>query len=189
MDGADVRIADDTDDDGRGEILVKGPHVFQGYHGLEEETDDSFEDGWFKTGDLGTIDDDGFLTISGRAKEIIVTSSGKNITPTNIEEKIAESGAVEQAVVVGDDRPYLVALVQVKDESPDPDDEDLRGDVEQAIEKANGDLSKIEQVKKFAILDRPLSQEEGELTPTMKVKREKVQENFADRIDALYDED
>jgi long-chain acyl-CoA synthetase len=189
MDGAEVRIADDTDDDGRGEILVKGPHVFQGYHGLEEETDDSFEDGWFKTGDLGTIDDDGFLTISGRAKEIIVTSSGKNITPTNIEEKIAKSGVVEQAVVVGDDRPYLVALVQVKDESPDPDDEDLRGDVEQAIEKANGDLSKIEQVKKFAILDRPLSQEEGELTPTMKVKREKVQENFADPIDALYDED
>src|SRR4051794_15296166 len=189
MDGAEIRIADDTDDDGRGEILVKGPHVFQGYHGLEEETDDSFEDGWFKTGDLGTIDDDGFLTISGRAKEIIVTSSGKNITPTNIEEKIAESDGVERAVVFGDDRPYLVALIQVADDGADPDDQKLRDEVEKAVDAANGDLAKIEQVKKFAILDRPLSQDEGELTPTMKVKREKVYENFSELIDSLYDGD
>ncbi|HKP91498.1 MAG TPA: long-chain fatty acid--CoA ligase [Thermoleophilaceae bacterium] len=189
MDGAEIRISDDSDDDGRGEILVKGPHVFQGYHGLEKETDEAFEDGWFKTGDLGTIDDDGFLSISGRAKEIIVTSSGKNITPTNIEAKIAESDVVEQAVVIGDDRPYLVALVQVTDEKPDPDDEDLRGKVQDAVDSANGDVSKIEQVKKFAILDRPLSQEEGELTPTMKIKREQVAENFGEQIDALYDGD
>jgi long-chain acyl-CoA synthetase len=189
LDGAEVRIADDTDDEGRGEILVKGAHVFQGYHGLEEETDESFDDGWFKTGDLGTIDDDGFLTVSGRAKEIVVTSSGKNITPTNIEEKIAESDAVEQAVVFGDDRPYLVALVQAGEDGADPDDEKLRDEVQKAIDSANEDLAKIEQVKKFALLDRPLSQDEGELTPTMKVKREKVYENFEERIDSLYDED
>jgi long-chain acyl-CoA synthetase len=189
LEGVEVRIADDTDDDGRGEILVRGPHVFQGYHGLEEETDETFEDGWFKTGDLGSLDDDGFLTVSGRAKEIIVTSSGKNITPTNIEGKIAESGVVEQAVVFGDDRPYLVALVQVSDDGADPEDEGLREKVQEAIDSANGDLAKIEQVKKFAILDRPLSQDEGELTPTMKIKREKVYENFSERIDSLYDDD
>ena len=187
--GTEVRIADDKDDDGRGEILVKGPHVFQGYHGLEEQTDESFDDGWFKTGDLGSIDEDGFLTVTGRAKEIIVTSSGKNITPTNIERKIADSEHVEQAIVVGDDRPYLVALVQVADGDADPDDADVRAKVEEAIEAANADLARVEQVKKFAILDRALKQEEGELTPTMKVKREKVYENFSEQIDSLYDDD
>jgi long-chain acyl-CoA synthetase len=187
--GAEARIADDTDDEGRGEILVKGPHVFQGYHGLEDETRESFDGDWFKTGDLGQIDDDGFLTVTGRTKEIIVTSSGKNITPTTIEEKISDSEHVSQAIVYGDDRPYLVALIEPEDDGAGPDDEDLRGRVEQAIESANSDLAKIEQVKKFAILDRKLSQEEGELTPTMKVKREKVYENFGETIDSLYDDD
>jgi long-chain acyl-CoA synthetase len=197
--GTELKIAapeqdeDDGDDDGReegvGEILVKGPHVFQGYYGLEDKTDEVFEDGWFKTGDLGKVDDDGFVTISGRAKEIIVTSSGKNITPTNIEEKIARSDRVEQAIVIGDDRNYLVALIDTGDGDVDPDDEGLRSEIEQAVEAANKDLSKIEQVKKFAILPRSLSQEEGELTPTMKVKREKVEENFSELIDELYDGD
>jgi long-chain acyl-CoA synthetase len=187
--GTEIRIADDKDDEGRGEILVKGPHVFQGYHNLEEETNDSFDGEWFKTGDLGSLDDDGFLTVTGRTKEIIVTSSGKNITPTNIESKIADGDGISQAVVYGDDRPYLVALVEVDDDSPDPDDSELRDKVEKAIDAANSDLAKIEQVKKFAILERPLSQEEGELTPTMKVKREKVYENFSEQIDSLYDGD
>jgi long-chain acyl-CoA synthetase len=180
---SEVRIADDTDDEGVGEVLVKGPHVFQGYHGLDEETNESFDGEWFKTGDLGKLDDDGFLTISGRAKEIIVTSSGKNITPTEIEKKISEASGISQAVVVGDDRPYLVALVEVEDDSLDKDD------VQKAIDSANSDLAKIEQVKKFEILDRPLSQEEGELTPTMKVKREAVYEHFSEQIDSLYDDD
>jgi long-chain acyl-CoA synthetase len=181
--GTELRIAEgDGDEDGKGEILVKGPHVFQGYHGLEDKTDEVFDGDWFKTGDLGSIDDDGFVTITGRAKEIIVTSSGKNITPTNIEEKIEKSDAVEHAVVIGDDRKYLVALIEA-----DEGDEDA---VQKAIDSANEDLSKIEQVKKFAILDRPLSQEEGELTPTMKLKREKIEENFSEQIDSLYgDED
>jgi long-chain acyl-CoA synthetase len=193
--GCEVKIAepddDDDSEDGRGEILVKGPNVFQGYHGLEDETKEVLdEDGWFHTGDLGTIDEDGFLTIAGRTKEIIVTSSGKNITPTNIEEKITNSEIVSQAVVVGDDRPYLVALIELDEENTDGDDKDsARDDVQKAIDKANEDLAKIEQVKKFTILDRPLSQDEGELTPTLKVKREKVYENFEDEINALYDDD
>src|SRR5207248_647754 len=144
--GTEVRIADDKDEDGRGEILVKGPHVFQGYHGLDEETKESFDDSWFKTGDLGTMDDDGYLKVTGRAKEIIVTSSGKNVTPTNIEEKIESSGAVEQAVVVGDDRPYLVALIVPKDGADE-------SKVQDAVDASNKDLAKIEQVKKFKLLE------------------------------------
>jgi long-chain acyl-CoA synthetase len=185
--GSEVKIDEDTDDEGRGEILVKGPHVFQGYHGLEDETKEVLsDDGWFKTGDLGTLDDEGFLTIAGRTKEIIVTSSGKNITPTYIEEKITDSAVVSQAVVYGDDRPYLVALIEVDEDNADGD---ARDEVQKAIDQANSDLAKIEQVKKFEILDRPLSQDEGELTPTLKVKREKVYENFQEELDALYDDD
>jgi long-chain acyl-CoA synthetase len=186
--GAEIRIADDKDDEGRGEILVRGPHVFRGYHNLDEETNDSFDDDWFKTGDLGSLDDDGFLTVTGRTKEIIVTSSGKNITPTNIESKIADGDGISQAVVYGDDRPYLVALIEVDDDNPDPGDSGLRDKVQKAVDAANSDLAKIEQVKKFAILDRPLSQEEGELTPTMKVKREKVYESFSEQIDSIYED-
>ena len=179
--GAEIKIAEDTDDEGRGEILVKGPHVFRGYHGLEDKTAEVFDDGWFKTGDLGTLNDDGYLHVTGRAKEIIVTSSGKNITPTNIEEKLGDSPAVEQAIVYGDDRPYLVALIV-------PSDGADESKLQEAVDAANGDLAKIEQVKKFKMLDRPLSQEEGELTPTMKVKREKVYEHFSDDLDGLYDD-
>jgi long-chain acyl-CoA synthetase len=181
---------DEDEDDGRGELLVKGPHVFQGYHGLEDETKEVLDgDGWFRTGDLATIDDEGFITIAGRTKEIIVTSSGKNITPTNIEEKIADSPLISQAVVYGDDRPYLVALVTLDEDNTDGDKDAARDDVQKAIDEANKDLAKIEQVKKFTILDRDLSQDEDELTPTLKIKREKVYENFQDEIDALYDDD
>src|SRR4051794_40888739 len=140
--GTDVKIDESEGEEEGGEILVRGPHVFQGYHGLEEETKEVLdEDGWFHTGDLGEIDDEGFIKIAGRAKEIIVTSSGKNITPTNIEEKIADSKAVAQAVVVGDDRPYLVALIV-----PDGKSEDGDGDgpdeaaIQKAIDEANKDL-------------------------------------------------
>ena len=180
--GCEIKIDDDTDDEGRGEILIKGPHIFQGYHGLEEETSESFDGEWFKTGDLGRIDDDGFLTIAGRTKEIIVTSSGKNITPTNIEEKLAQHSSVSQAVVYGDDRPYLVALIETDGDAGEDE-------VQQAVDEANGDLAKIEQVKKFHILDRELSQDEGELTPTLKLKRPVVYENWQEEIDALYDDE
>src|SRR5215217_1940542 len=182
VEGSEVKLADDTDDEGRAELLVKGPHVFQGYHNLEDETSESFDGEWFKTGDLATIDDDGFITIAGRTKEIIVTSSGKNITPTNIEEKIEQHSSVSQAVVYGDDRPYLVALIEADDGAGEDE-------VQKAIDQANDDLAKIEQVKKFKILERELSQDEGELTPTLKLKREVVYENFSEEIDSLYDDD
>jgi long-chain acyl-CoA synthetase len=180
--GTEIKIADDKDDDGRGEILVKGPHVFQGYHNREEETAEDFDGEWFKTGDLGTLDEEGFLTIAGRTKEIIVTSSGKNITPTNIEEKLEKSSDISQAVVYGDERKYLVALIV-----PDGDADEAA--IQKAVDDANTDLANIEQVKKFHVLDRELSQDEGELTPTMKVKREQVYQNFSEELDALYDED
>jgi long-chain acyl-CoA synthetase len=180
MPGTDVKIGDEN------EILVRGPHVFQGYRGLEDETKEVLDDdGWFHTGDLGEIDDEGFLKISGRTKEIIVTSSGKNITPTNIEEMIAKSPAVSQAIVVGDDRPYLVALIAPGEKGDDEDGPDEAA-IQKAIDEANADLANIEQVKKFKVLPRELSQEEGELTPTLKVKREKVYENFEDEIKELY---
>jgi long-chain acyl-CoA synthetase len=182
VEGSEVKLADDKDDEGRAELLIKGPHVFQGYHNLDDETNDSFDGEWFKTGDLATIDDDGFVTIAGRTKEIIVTSSGKNITPTNIEEKIAQHSSVSQAVVYGDDRPYLVALIEADDGAGEDE-------VQKAIDEANKDLAKIEQVKKFKIIDRELSQDEGELTPTLKLKREKVYENFEEEINSLYDDD
>jgi long-chain acyl-CoA synthetase len=197
--GSEVRIADED-----GEILIRGPHVFQGYHNLEEETkEDLDEDGWYHTGDIGELDDDGFLTITGRKKDIIVTSSGKNIASGYIENKIAASRWVSHAVVYGDDKPYLVALVTLdQDErdalleeagSSDGDDiatdDKVRAKIEEAIDAANEDLARVEQVKKFTIIDRELSQEEGEVTPTMKVKRNVVYENFESEFEALYEDD
>jgi long-chain acyl-CoA synthetase len=165
-----------------GEVWVKGPQVFRGYRNREEDTRESLDDdGWFHTGDLGELDDDGFLRITGRMKDIIVTSSGKNITPSNIENKLSDHPKIEHAVVFGDDRPYLVALIV-------PDGELDKDEAQKAIDEANDEFAKIEQIKKFAIADRSLSQDEDELTPTMKVKRNNVYENFQEQIDGLYDD-
>jgi long-chain acyl-CoA synthetase len=197
--GTEVRIGDED-----GEVLVRGPHVFQGYHGMEEETkEDLDEDGWYHTGDVGELDDDGFLSITGRKKDIIVTSSGKNIASGYIENKIAASRWISHAVVYGDDKPYLVALVTLDQEERDAllekagtsdgddiaGDESVRKEIEKAIEAANNDLARVEQIKKFTIVDRELSQEDGEITPTMKVKRNVVYEHFEDEFEGLYDED
>ena len=196
---------DEGEADTGGEILVRGPHVFKGYYQREEETKEALDDdGWFHTGDLGRLDEDGFLSITGRTKDIIVTSSGKNITPSNIENAIKDSRWISEAVVYGDDRQYLVALVTLDEDEADDlaeradvepdlakmaDNEKVREEIEKAIEKANQEFSRIEQVKKFTILDRELSQDEGELTPTMKVKRNVVYEREQERFDALYDDD
>jgi long-chain acyl-CoA synthetase len=204
LDGCEVKIGDppgdddgeEADEDAGGEILVRGPNVFRGYYNREEDTAEVLDDdGWFHTGDLGRLDEDGFLSITGRTKDIVVTSSGKNITPTNIENALKESPLISEAVVYGDDRQYLTALITLDPDEVDGDlaaaaeDDGVRSRVEEAVEKANGRFSRIEQVKKFDILDRELSQEEGELTPTMKVKRSVVYENHAERFDALYDDD
>jgi long-chain acyl-CoA synthetase len=193
--GCEVRIADD------GEILVKGPNVFQGYHKNPEATAETIVDGWLHTGDLGEIDSQGFIKITGRKKDIIITAGGKNITPANLEAEIKQHPLVSQCVVVGDRRPYLVALVtldpeeavkhaQENDLSEDPaqlaQNSDVKASIEAHVEKINQNFARVEQVKKIAILPQDLSQESGELTPTLKVKRAVVASKHEDAIEQLY---
>ncbi len=193
--GCEVKIAED------GEILVKGPNVFQGYYKNEEATRETIVDGWLHTGDIGEMDPDGFIKITGRKKDIIITAGGKNITPANLEAEIKQHPLVSQCVVVGDRRPYLVALVtldpeevvkyaQEHDLTPDPEqlaaNPEIRASLEEHVEKINERFARVEQVKKIEILPRDLSQEGGELTPTLKVKRAVVAEKYEREIDALY---
>ncbi len=193
--GCEVKIADD------GEILVKGPNVFQGYYKNEEATRETIVNGWLHTGDLGEIDADGFITITGRKKDIIITAGGKNITPANLENEIKQHPLVSQCVVVGDRRPYLVALVTLDPEEAvayakehglpeDPEQLASNGPVREAIEqhlaKVNEKFARVEQVKKIAILPHDLSQESGELTPTLKVKRAVVAQKHEPEIEKLY---
>ena len=195
--GAEIAIAPD------GEVLMRGPHVFAGYFRNEEATAETFnEDGWLCSGDLGSIDDDGFLSITGRKKDLIITSSGKNISAANLETALREIRWVSQAVVYGDNRSYLVALLTLDaDEAPAlaarvgaaQDLASLSGharvhaELAREVERVNERFARIEQVKRFTILDRDLAQENGELTPTMKVKRAVVYREFADAFEALYD--
>ncbi len=193
--GCEVKIADD------GEILVKGPNVFQGYHKNPEATAETIVDGWLHTGDIGEIDPEGFIKITGRKKDIIITAGGKNITPANLEAEIRQHQLVSQCVVVGDRRPYLVALVTLDPEEAvayakehglpeDPaklaTDPEIRKVVEDHVEEINKKFARVEQVKKVAILPRDLSQEDGELTPTLKVKRAVVTQKHEKEIDKLY---
>ncbi|HKR98935.1 MAG TPA: AMP-dependent synthetase/ligase, partial [Candidatus Dormibacteraeota bacterium] len=193
--GSLVRIAED------GEILISGPHVFAGYFKDPEATDDTLVDGWLCTGDLGCVDDDGFVRITGRKKDIIITSSGKNITPANIENELKENRWISEAVVYGDNRPYLVALVALDpEEAPkladklgvDPDpaamahNDAVRAEISAAIGEVNQHFARIEQIKRFALLERELTQADGELTPTLKVKRSSVYTRYAGLIDSLY---
>jgi long-chain acyl-CoA synthetase len=193
--GCEVRIAED------GEILVRGPNVFQGYYKNEQATREAIVDGWLHTGDLGAIDPDGFIRITGRKKDIIITAGGKNITPANLESEIKQHPLVSQCVVVGDRRPYLVALVTLDPEEAvayagehglpeDPAELAANGEVRAAIEahlaKVNEKFARVEQVKKIAILPEDLSQEGGELTPTLKVKRAVVADKHQDEIEQLY---
>ena len=193
--GCEVRIADD------GEILVKGPNVFQGYYKNEEATRETIVDGWLHTGDLGSIDDDGFIRITGRKKDIIITAGGKNITPANLENEIKQHPLVSQCVVVGDRQPYLVALVTLDPEEAvayakehglpeDPEqlssNPEIRKAIEDHVDAINEKFARVEQIKKIAILPRDLSQEGGELTPTLKVKRAVVAQKHAPEIEKLY---
>ena len=193
--GCEVRIAED------GEILVKGPNVFQGYHKNPEATAETIVDGWLHTGDIGEVDSDGFIKITGRKKDIIITAGGKNITPANLEAEIKQHPLVSQCVVVGDRRPYLVALVTLDPEEAVkyaqennlPDDPvqlasnpDVKAAIEAHVEKINQNFARVEQVKKIAILPEDLSQESGELTPTLKVKRAVVAQKHGGAIEQLY---
>src|ERR1700710_2287358 len=193
--GCEVKIADD------GEILVHRPNVFQGYHKNPEATAETIVDGWLHTGDLGEIDSEGFIKITGRKKDIIITAGGKNITPANLEAQIRENHLVSQCVVVGDRRPYLVALVTLDPEeavayakdhglAEDPAQlettPEIRASIEAHVEEINKNYARVEQVKKIAVLKQDLSQETGELTPTLKVKRAVVTSKHEDEIEALY---
>jgi long-chain acyl-CoA synthetase len=193
--GCEVKVAED------GEILVRGPNVFQGYYKNEEATREALVDGWLHTGDLGEIDPDGFIKITGRKKDIIITAGGKNITPANIEGEVKQHPLVSQCVLIGDRRPYLTALVTLDPEEAVKfaQDHDLPQDpealasnplvrqaIEEHIEEINHKFARVEQVKKFEILPRDLSQEGGELTPTLKVKRAVVASKYADQIESLY---
>ncbi len=193
--GCEVRIAED------GEILVKGPNVFQGYHKNEEATRETIVDGWLHTGDIGEIDSEGFIKITGRKKDIIITAGGKNITPANLEADIKQHPLVSQCVVVGDRRPYLVALVTLDPEdaaayakehnlSEDPAElaknPEIKASIEAHVEEINKNYARVEQVKKISILSQDLTQETGELTPTLKVKRAVVASKHESEIEALY---
>ena len=190
----EVQIADD------GEILVKGPHVFKGYFKDDAATAATLVDGWLHTGDLGSFDDDGFLRITGRKKEIIITAGGKNIAPKNIEAALKDLPLVAQAVVIGDRRKFLSALVTPDAEAVEAfaADRGLEGDaltdavrasIDQGIEaEVNPRFARVEHVRKFTLLDRDFSVEQGELTPTLKIKRRIVNDHFAEQIEAMYAE-
>jgi len=195
--GTSARIAED------GEVLLSGGVVFGEYWRNEEATAESLEDGWFHTGDLGEIDDEGFLKITGRKKEIIVTAGGKNVAPSTMEDTLKAHPLISQAMVVGDRRPFIAALVTIdeeffptwKEQNGKPadatvadlaDDEQLRADVQSAVDEANKLVSHAESIKKFTVLPKDFTEAGGEVTPSMKLKRNVVSKNYAGDIDSLY---
>jgi long-chain acyl-CoA synthetase len=193
--GCDVKIADD------GEILVRGPNVFQGYYKNEEATRDTLKDGWLHTGDLGEVDAEGFIKITGRKKDIIITAGGKNITPANLEAEIKQHPLISQCVVVGDRRPYLVALATLDPEESakfaqekglpeDPEElaahPELTASIDAHLDEVNEKFARVEQVKKVRVLGRDWGPGDDELTPTMKVKRAVVADKYSDEIESLY---
>ena len=193
-----VKIADDK------EVLTKGPHVMKGYYKNEEKTEEVMtDDGWFKTGDIGKIDEDGFLFITDRKKSMFKLSTGKYVAPQNVENVIANSGFIDQIVVIGYQRKFSSALIipsydnvlkRLKRDGYIPDkpyskDEKVRELIQKEVDKANKELSPWETVKKFVLLHEALSIDSGELTPTMKVKRSVVQEKYKDEIDSMYEDE
>ncbi len=195
--GNSMRIADD------GELQVRGGVVFSGYWQNEQATDEAFDGDWFKTGDLGAVDDDGFLTITGRKKEIIVTAGGKNVAPAVLEDQLRSHSLISQAMVVGDAKPFVGALITIDPEAFDgwkerngkgtgasvgdlATDPDLMAEVDTAVKQANQQVSHAESIRKFRILPVDFTEDTGELTPTMKLKRKVVAEKFATDIEAIY---
>ena len=196
FDGCEIKIADD------GEVLLKGANIFQGYYKNEAATTATILDGWLHTGDIGEVDSDGYLKITGRKKDIIITAGGKNITPANLEAEIKQHPLVSQCVVIGDRRPYLVALVTLdpeeavkygKENGLDPDpgvvaaNADVKSSIMAYVDRINEKFARVEQVKKIKILPADLSQEAGELTPTLKVKRNVVADKYQGEVEGLYE--
>jgi long-chain acyl-CoA synthetase len=194
--GIEIKIADD------GEILVKSPGVFKGYFKNQQATAETVVDGWLHSGDVGELDEDGFLKITDRKKDIIVTAGGKNITPQYIENKLKASIYINDAVVIGDRRKYLSCLIMIDEDNVVKyaqdhkiqfstykdltQDADIQKLIDGEVRAINETLARVEQVKKFCILPKKLYEEDGEVTPTMKVKRKFVNEAFSDLIDSMY---
>jgi long-chain acyl-CoA synthetase len=195
--GVEIKIADD------GEVLLKGSNIFRGYYKNQDATNETIVDGWLHTGDLGRVDEDGFLYITGRKKDIIITAGGKNITPANLENGLKQNQYISQAVVYGDRRPYLTAIVTLDPEEVATyakqhdlgtsdvaelrDNAAIKAIVQGAMDQVNEKVARVEQVKKFTILPQDLTQETGELTPTMKVKRNIVYDKYASVFDRMYE--
>nr|WP_314141441.1 long-chain fatty acid--CoA ligase [uncultured Rhodococcus sp.] len=195
--GNTVRIAED------GEIQLRGPVVFDGYWRNEVATAESLDDGWFRTGDLGSVDDDGYITISGRKKELIVTAGGKNVSPAGLEDHLRAGALISQAVVVGDQKPFIGALITLDPDAFDrwksshgkaadataadlQTDPELVAEIDAAVADANKSVSHAESIKKYRLLPHDFSEENGELTPTMKLKRNVITAAYADEIEAIY---
>jgi long-chain acyl-CoA synthetase len=177
--GVELRIAED------GEILARGPNIMQGYYNKPAETAEVLKDGWFHTGDIGSIDADGYLRITDRKKDLIVTAGGKKIAPQPIEARLKSHPVVAEAIVIGEGRKFVAALFV-------PADPATAGSAESqalfqaALDDVNRDLGQFEKLKKFGLLPKPLSQEAGELTPTLKVKRKVIEQKYKDVIERLY---
>ncbi|MFE2633755.1 AMP-dependent synthetase/ligase [Streptomyces scopuliridis] len=195
--GSVVRIADD------GEVLLHGEHLFTGYWNNPEATAEALADGWFHTGDIGTLDEDGYLAITGRKKEILVTAGGKNVAPAVIEDRIRAHALIAECMVVGDGRPFVGALITLDEEfltrwakdhgKPSAAtaatlrlDPELLAEVQRAVDEGNAAVSKAESVRKFRVLTRQFTEEAGHITPSLKLKRNVVAKDFADEIEAIY---
>jgi long-chain acyl-CoA synthetase len=180
--GFEVRVAED------GELLVRSETVFAGYYKDEAATREVLgADGWLRTGDVGSIDEDGFISITDRKKDLLVTAGGKNVAPQNLENALKASPLISQALAVGDGRPYVAALITVDPAVADGlSPEQVRERVQAAVDGVNAELSRFEQIKRFTVLPRDFSAEEGEVTPTLKLKRRVVADHFAGEIEALY---
>jgi long-chain acyl-CoA synthetase len=196
MPGVEVRIAEED-----GEILLRGPNIFREYWKNSEATAETLVDGWLHTGDIGELDDEGYLSITGRKKDIIITAGGKNLTPANLENDLKQSRFISQAVMHGDRRPYPVALITLDAEEIVPwakelglpedlgelaQHEQVRELIQEALDEANSNYAQVEQIKKFLILDRDLTIEDGELTPTLKVKRNVINDRYGEQFESLY---
>jgi long-chain acyl-CoA synthetase len=176
--GVEIRIADD------GEILLRSDTVFAGYYRDPEATAAVLdEEGFVHTGDVGHLDEDGFLVITDRKKDIIVTAGGKNVAPQNLENELKTHRIVSQAIVIGDRRPYITALITV---DPEQANGDVTAEVQQVVDEVNAGRSRFEQIKRFRVLPREFTLEHDEMTPTLKLRRKVILEHFADDVDELY---